>query len=206
VVSSTDTDTYSAIAAALGSLKGPKHGGANVKVMQMIADLKANVPNWQDESAVSAYIEALLTREAFDRAGLVYGMGHPVYTLSDPRAVILKSWAQKLADEKGMQADYELFERIEHLTPGLLAWHRGRETPLCANVDLYSGLVYSMLDIPQSLYTPLFAIARLPGWCAHRVEEIVSGGKIIRPASKNVLKRRTYVPLDKRDGTLGEHE
>ncbi len=203
VVTSTDTDTYSAIAAALGSLKGPKHGGANIKVMEMIADLKASVSDWRDESQVSAYIEALLDRKAFDRSGLVYGMGHPVYTLSDPRAIILKSWARKLAAEKGREADFELFERVERITPALLAVRRKRDIQICANVDLYSGMVYSMLDIPESLYTPLFAIARLPGWCAHRIEELVSGGKIIRPATKNVLKRRQYVPLDKRDSGKG---
>jgi citrate synthase len=205
VVTSTDTDTYSAIAAALGSLKGPKHGGANIKVMQMLADLKANVENWNEDAAVARYLTALLRQEAFDRAGLVYGMGHPVYTLSDPRAIILKAWARKLAEEKGREAEYELVARIERLTPDLLARHRGREAPLCANVDLYSGMVYSMLDIPESLYTPLFAIARLPGWCAHRVEELINGGRIIRPASKNVLRRRDYVPLDARDTTPGEN-
>jgi citrate synthase len=194
VVSSTDTDIYSVIAAAIGSLKGPKHGGANIRVREMVSDLKESV-DWHDRDAVRGYIEDILAKRAFDKRGLVYGMGHAIYTLSDPRAVILKEKARELATSTGRMDEFELYDMIETLTPTVLAETRGRTAPICANVDLYSGMVYDMLGIPPSLYTPIFAISRLAGWCAHMIEEHVSGGKIMRPANKNVMPARSYQPL-----------
>ncbi len=198
VVSSTGTDTYSAIASAVGSLKGPLHGGANIKVRQMIDDFKENVKDITSREEVGAYIEKILRKEAFDKAGLIYGMGHAIYTLSDPRAVILKEKAAELAKAKGREDEFTLYALIEELTPGLFAKVRGVEKAMCANVDLYSGFVYSMLGIPHELYTPIFAISRAAGWCAHRMEEVLAGGKIIRPAYKNVFRQKDYQPLGDR--------
>ena len=199
VVTSSGTDTYSAIAAALGSLKGPKHGGANYKVVQMFEDMKKNVSDTTDEQAVADYLVKLLRREAFDQKGLIYGMGHAIYTLSDPRAVLLKRFARSLAETKGMLDEFELFERVERLTPEVLRSVKGEEKVVCANVDLFSGLVYKMMGIPMELYTPLFAVARMVGWCAHRIEEVCQpANRIIRPAYKAVAPMRAFVPLDQR--------
>lgn len=197
VVASTDTDIYSVMAAAIGSLRGPKHGGANMRVREMVEDLKANA-DWRNRSAVQAYLEAIVERRAFDRRGLVYGMGHAIYTLSDPRAVVLKEKARELAEATGCLHEFNLYEMIETLTPAVLAEKRGRVAPICANVDLYSGLVYDMLRIPPGLYTPIFAISRMAGWCGHLLEERVSGGKIIRPANKNLKHPRAYAALSER--------
>lgn len=198
VVSSTGTDTYSAIAAAVGSLKGPLHGGANAKVLSMMENIKANINNWEDENEISQYLEKIINKEAFDNSGLVYGMGHAVYTLSDPRAVLLKKKALELAKEKGMEKEFNLYNSIEKLTPGVFKKVKNSDKVMCANVDFYSGFVYNMLNIPEELHTPIFAIARIPGWCAHRVEEIVSGCRIIRPAYKNVSEKKDYVKLSER--------
>jgi len=198
VISSTGTDTYSAISAAMGSLKGPLHGGANHHVVAMIEALKHDEPDWHSDAGVTRYLEALVDKRVFDRKGLIYGMGHAVYTLSDPRSGVLKEWARELAEERDCMPDFELVDAIERLAPDVMARKKGRTEPLCANVDLYSGLVYSMLGIPVSLFTPIFAIGRLPGWCAHRIEQLCGDGKIIRPASKNVVGRRAYVPMSDR--------
>jgi len=198
VVTSSDTDTYSAIAAAVGSLKGPKHGGANVKVADMFEDIKAHVKDWNDEEEISAYLEKIIHKEAFDRSGLIYGLGHAVYTLSDPRAVILKEKAEELACEKSRLDEFRLYQTVEKLGPRAFNRVRQLSKPMSANVDFYSGFVYSMLNIPRELYTPIFAISRIAGWSAHRIEEIVSGGKIIRPAYKSVSENANYMPLDKR--------
>ena len=199
VLSSTGTDIYSAIAASVGALKGPKHGGANKKVMEMFECIKANVGDWKDDDEVSAFLEALLRREAGDRSGLIYGMGHAVYTMSDPRAVLLKQFARRVAEEKGMLRELELLESVERLSSGAFQKVTGDSKVMCANVDLYSGLVYQMMDIPPELFTPLFAIARIVGWCAHRVEEVYNpSGRIIRPAYKAICPRRQFVPLSQR--------
>jgi citrate synthase len=197
VATSSGTDTYSAIAAGVGALKGPKHGGANIKVEEMVENIKANVPNWEDEKAVKEYLEKILDKEAFDGAGLIYGMGHAVYTLSDPRAVLLKKKAEELARIKNMENEFHLYDTIEKMTKELFAERKGRKD-ICANVDLYSGLVYKMLGIPKDLYTPIFAIARMPGWCAHSLEELISGGKIIRPAYRTLFQINKYKPLSER--------
>lgn len=197
-VSSTGTDTYSAIAAAVGSLKGPKHGGANQQVMRQFEEIKRNVHDWQDDEEVSAYIKRILRGEVGDGTGLVYGMGHAVYTLSDPRAIILKHSARRLAEQKDMLPELELMEAIERVTPLAFASVTGNEKVMCANVDMYSGLVYRMLNIPQELYTPLFAVARIVGWCAHRMEEVLTGGRIYRPAYKPLIRHRDYIPFDER--------
>lgn len=198
VVSSTGTDTFSAIAAAIGSLKGPLHGGANAMVLEMMDNIKANVKDWEDEDEISAYIEKILKKEAFDGSGLIYGMGHAVYTLSDPRAVLLKQQAIKLAKEKGMDKEFNLYASIEKLCPDIFYRLKGTDKTICANVDFYSGFVYNMLNIPEELHTPIFAIARIAGWCAHRVEELISGGRIIRPAYKSIADEREYVQIDNR--------
>ena len=199
VLSSSGTDFYSAIAAAVGSLKGPRHGGANKKVMEMFGGLEADVKDWADDDAVRDYLARLLRKEAGDRSGLIYGIGHAIYTLSDPRAVVLKRFARKLAESKGMLEEFELFERVERLAPEVLLSVKGEEKVVCANVDFYSGLVYKMMGIPMELYTPLFAVARMVGWCAHRIEEVYQpGNRIIRPAYKAVAPMRTFVPLDQR--------
>mgnify|MGYP003002607647 FL=1 len=198
VVSSSGTDTYSAIAAALGSLKGPKHGGANIKVVSMFDDMKKHVHDWKDEEEVSAYLRKLLHKEAFDKRGLIYGMGHAVYSISDPRARIFKQFVKQLADEKGRQKDYRLYEMVERLAPVIIAEERHIYKGVSANVDFYSGFVYSMLDIPLELYTPIFAMARIVGWSAHRMEELINTDKIIRPAYKNVLEEQAYIALEER--------
>lgn len=199
VLSSSGTDLYSAIAAAVGSLKGPRHGGANKKVMEMFRYIERDVADWKNEQEVSSYLEKLLRRETGDRSGLIYGMGHAIYSLSDPRAVLLKKFARNVAEKKGMLDEFELFETVERLTPELFHRITGQEKAMCANVDFYSGFVYQMMDIPPELYTPLFAIARVVGWCAHRIEEVfASSGRIIRPAYKAVCPQRPYLPLDQR--------
>ena len=199
VVSSTGTDTYSAIAASLGSLKGPKHGGANLKVLQMFADIKKNVHNWDSDEEIRNYLNRILDHQAFDGAGLIYGMGHAVYTLSDPRCVILKEYAKQLSVEKDLQDEYALYEKVEQIGKECMQQKRRLVKPVCANVDFYSGFVYSMLDFPKELFTPIFAVARISGWSAHRLEEIVSGGKIIRPAYKYVGHHRQYISLESRE-------
>ena len=198
VVSSSGTDTYSAIAAALGSLKGPKHGGANIKVMEMMDDLRANVSDTKDEEKIRNYLDQLVDKQAFDKKGLIYGMGHAVYSLSDPRAVVFKSFVESLAKEKGRMDDYHLYTTIERLAPEVIAEKRKIYKGVSANVDFYSGFVYSMLGIPVELYTPIFAMARVVGWSAHRMEELVNADKIIRPAYKSVAEKRIYQPIDKR--------
>ena len=198
VLSSSGTDTYSAIAAAIGSLKGPLHGGANIKVQQMFDCIKENVRDINDEEEIVSYLMKILNKEANDGSGLVYGMGHAIYTKSDPRAVMLKKYAEKLAYDKGYGDDFRLLETIERVTPDLFRTYKGTTKAMCANVDLYSGLVYRMLDIPVELYTPLFAIARTAGWCAHRIEEIQTGKKIIRPAYKSLAKPHEFIPMDER--------
>ncbi len=200
VVSSADTDTYSAMAAAVGSLKGRRHGGANIKVMEMMDDIKANVKDWTSEKEVGNYLTKVARKEAGDRSGLIYGMGHAIYTISDPREVLLKAKAKKLAKEKGeeFQKELALYELIEKLSPAIIQEVHNSDKKICANVDMYSGLVYSMLNIPRELFTPIFAISRIAGWSAHRIEEIVSGGRIYRPAYKNVSKERDYVPIQER--------
>ena len=198
VLSSSGTDIYSAIAAAIGSLKGPRHGGANKKVMEMFAHIEENVKDWKDDDEVRAYLGRILSKEVGDRSGLIYGMGHAIYTLSDPRAVLLKRFARSLAEKKGMLDEFQLFESVERLAPEALS-AAGQRKVVCANVDLYSGLVYKMMGIPQELYTPLFAVARMVGWCAHRIEEVYQpGNRIIRPAYKAVAPLRPFVPLDQR--------
>ncbi|MBR2045244.1 MAG: citrate/2-methylcitrate synthase [Agathobacter sp.] len=198
VVSSSGTDTYSAIAAALGSLKGPKHGGANVKVVKMFDDLKANVSDWTNEAQLKDYLCKLLDREAFDHSGLIYGMGHAVYSLSDPRSEIFKSHVASLAKEKGREDELALYNTVEKLAKEVIFEKRKIYKGVSANIDFYSGFVYSMLDLPTELFTPMFANARIVGWSAHRLEELTSGGKIIRPAYKSVCKHKSYEPLKKR--------
>ena len=198
VLSSSGTDIYSAISAAIGSLKGPRHGGANEKVMEMFSYIERDVKDWKDEDEVAAYLGKIARREAGCGDGLIYGMGHAVYTISDPRAVILKDLARVLAKKKGVNDEFELFELVEKLAPAVLNHIRDPKAITCANVDMYSGLVYKMLDIPKSLYTPLFAIARMAGWCAHRLEEVWGGGKIFRPAYKAIGLDDVYIPLAER--------
>lgn len=197
VVSSSGTDTYSAIAAAVGSLKGPKHGGANAKVMGMINEIKENC-NWKDEGSLKDYLVKIINKEAYDKSGLVYGMGHAVYTLSDPRAELLKEKALEMAKATGSEDEFRMYDAIERMTPVLFNEIKGVDKQLCANVDLYSGFVYSMMNIPEELYTPLFAVSRVSSWCAHRMEEVVTGGKIIRPAYKSVTDKNLYTPIEKR--------
>ena len=198
VVSSSGTDTYSVIAAALGSLKGPKHGGANIKVMQMFKDMKENVHDWEDEEEIAMYLNALLNKEAFDKSGLIYGIGHAIYSVSDPRAKVFKAFVKKLSEEKGLTKEYNLYETVERLAPKVIEKNRKTYKGVSANIDFYSGFVYSMLGLPEELYTPIFAMARIVGWSAHRIEELINADKIIRPAYMNVLERRPYVEIDKR--------
>ena len=198
VVSSSGTDTYSAIAAALCSLKGPKHGGANIKVVEMFADLKEHVKDWKDEDEIRAYLLKLLNKEAFDHAGLIYGMGHAVYSISDPRSKILSRFVRRLSEEKGREDEYHLYTSVEKLAKEVIAKERKIYKGVSANIDFYSGFIYSMLGLPHELYTPLFAIGRIAGWCAHRMEELVNGNRIIRPAYKAVAPTREYVPLKDR--------
>ncbi len=198
VVTSSGTDTYAAISAALGSLKGPRHGGANIKVVQMFDDMKASIDT-TDEAQIKQYLEDLLDKKAFDNAGLIYGMGHAVYSLSDPRAEILRNYAKQLSEEKGMMDDYRLYRTVEKMAPEIIAEKRKMYKGVSANVDFYSGMVYRMLGLPNELYTPIFAVARIAGWSAHRIEEIQNAGKIIRPAYVNVKQQVEYTPIDKRD-------
>ena len=198
VVSSSGTDTYSAVAASLSSLKGPRHGGANLKVMEMFENIEENVTNWEDENELRTYLTKILDREAFDGTGLIYGMGHAVYTLSDPRCVILKEYAKKLSAEKHREKEFARYESVERIAGECIAKKRRLLKPVCANVDFYSGFVYSMLEIPLELYTPIFAIARIVGWSAHRIEELINMDKIIRPAYKSVMQELEYVPLNQR--------
>ncbi len=198
VVTSSETDTYSAIAAAVGALKGPRHGGASIRVADMFEDIKSNVKDWKDDDEVSRYLGKILRKEVFDKKGLIYGIGHAVYTLSDPRAVILREKAEVLAGEKSRVDEYKLYRTVERCAPRLIAEAKRQSRPMAANVDFYSGFVYSMLNIPRELYTPIFAISRVAGWSAHRIEEIVSGGKIIRPAYKSVSERAHYLPINNR--------
>ncbi len=198
VVSSSGTDTYSAISSALGSLKGPKHGGANIQVSKMFEDIKLNVKDWNDEDQIKKYLGDILDKKAFDRSGLIYGMGHAVYTISDPRARVLKSSVRKLAEEKGMEKEFVLYENVEKLAPEIIAEKKKIYKGVSANVDFYSGFVYSMLDLPSELYTPLFAIARIAGWSAHRIEELVNGNKIIRPAYISISDHKEYKKLKDR--------
>ena len=198
VVTSSGTDTYSAVAAALASLKGPKHGGANVKVFEMFEDMKESVKDWTDNDEICSYLEKLLDRQAFDRKGLIYGMGHAVYTISDPRQIILKSAVQKLAHVEGFDREFDLYERVEKLAPEVIGRKRRIYKGVASNVDFYSGLLYSMLDIPCELYTPLFATARIAGWSAHRLEELINMGKIIRPAYMSISTEKEYTNLRER--------
>ena len=198
MVASSASDTYSIIAAALGSLKGPRHGGANIKVVQMFEDMKANVKDWEDEEEVERYLRALLHKEAFDRQGLIYGMGHAVYSISDPRANIFKSFVHKLADEKNMQKEYALYSNVEKLAVKVIAEERKIYKGVSANIDFYSGFVYHMLGLPTELFTPLFAMARIAGWSAHLMEEKINSGKIIRPSYMSISPRREYVSLESR--------
>lgn len=198
VLTSSGTDAYSAYAAAIGSLKGPRHGGANLKVSAMHECIKENVADWSDEGQVADFLTKILNKEAFDKTGLIYGMGHAVYTLSDPRAVILKENARKMAEGTEFEKEYKLLETIERLTPELFKQVKGNDKAMCANVDMYSGFVYRMLGIPQDLFTPMFAVSRMAGWCAHRFEELVTGKRIIRPAYKAVAGEKVYVPIDER--------
>lgn len=198
VVTSSGTDTYSAVAAAIASLKGFRHGGANLKVKHMFEDIKAHITDWNDENAIREYMTKITNKEAFDKTGLIYGIGHAVYTESDPREVILKEYARKLAAEKNRMAEYEFYDRVERISKEVIASERHLFKPLCANVDFYSGFVYDMLRIPEELFTPIFAISRISGWCAHRLEEIINNGKIIRPAYKYVAEHLDYIPLEER--------
>lgn len=198
VVSSTGTDTYSAVAAALCSLKGPRHGGANVKVVEMLEDIKQNVHHWDDDEEICNYLSKILNREAFDKSGLIYGMGHAVYSISDPRAEIFREHVEKLAYQKGLDEEFKFYSKIEKLAPKIISEQRKIYKGVSANIDFYSGFVYRMLNIPLELYTPMFAVARIAGWSAHRIEELVNRGKIIRPAYKGISHRKEYVPMAKR--------
>ena len=198
VVSSSGTDTYSAIAAALGSLKGPKHGGANIMVSGMFQDIKQHIRDWEDEEEIARYLTKILHKEAFDKSGLIYGIGHAVYSISDPRADVFKGFVQSLSEEKGLNKEYTLYSLVEKIATELIAKERKIYKGVSANIDFYSGFVYDMLGLPPELYTPLFAIARIAGWSAHRLEELLNAGKIIRPAYMNVMERREYVSLGER--------
>lgn len=199
VVTSSLTDTYSTIAAAIGSLKGPRHGGANIKVVKMFEEMKREIHDWEDEEEVSCYLKKLLHKEAFDHAGLIYGVGHAIYSKSDPRAVAFKSFVQKLSEEKGLQKEFALYSLVEKLAPEVISAERQMYKGVSINVDFYSGFVYHMLGLPMELYTPIFAIARIVGWSAHRLEELANNGKIIRPAYKPVGEDREYVDLSNRN-------
>jgi len=199
VVTSSGTDTYSAIAAALGSLKGPRHGGANVKVVQMFEDMKKNLSDWADDDAIEDYLSKLLNKKAFDQSGLIYGMGHAVYSISDPRAVMLRSFVENLSAEKGRHQEFSLYQKVETLAPKVIARERKIYKGVSANVDLYSGFAYHMLGLPAELYTPIFAIARIAGWSAHRLEELKCAGKILRPAYRSICTQKPYIPIEKRD-------
>ncbi len=199
VITSTGTDTYSTVAASLASLKGPRHGGANLKVIRMIDDMKKTISDWKDEEAVSRYLNDILDKKIFDKQGLIYGMGHAVYSHSDPREIIFRSFVEKLAEEKGLLDEFNLYALVEKLGPGIIEKRRPIYKGVCCNVDFYSGFVYSMLNLPVELYTPLFACARISGWTAHRIEELSNNGKIIRPAFKSAQPQRDYIPMDQRE-------
>jgi len=198
VVTSSHSDTYSAMAAAVGALKGPLHGAANANVMDMMANIKSNVKDWKDEDELSAYIEKILCKKAHNRSGLVYGIGHAVYTKSDPRAVVLKQKAKELAKAKGRQDELKLYETVARVTPAIFQKVKNSDKVVSANVDFYSGFVYDMLGFPQEIYTPIFAMARTAGWSAHRIDELINGGRLIRPAYKSIAKARKYIPINKR--------
>ncbi len=198
VVASSGTDIYSSIAAAIGSLKGPRHGGANIKVNGMMSEIKSNVKNWSSDNEVSDYLTRILNKDAYDRSGLIYGIGHAVYTKSDPRCEILKKKAGELAKTKGRMEEFSLYESVERLSPEVFRDVKKNSKDLCANVDFYSGFVYEMLGIPKDLFTPLFAASRITGWTAHVIEEVINGGRIIRPAYKSVVDTMEYTPLEKR--------
>ncbi|OON93871.1 MAG: citrate synthase [Candidatus Epulonipiscioides saccharophilum] len=198
LITSASTDTYSVIAAALGSLKGIRHGGASLKVVDMFECIKNEIEDWDNDEDIKAYLRKIVNKEAFDKTGLIYGIGHAVYIISDPRAVILKNYAQKLAIEKGYEAEFKLLIKIEELAPGILSEKKDSFSKVCANIDFYSGFVYNMLGIPKELFLPLFAVSRIVGWSAHRLEEIVNTGKIIRPAYRNVERRHEYTPIEER--------
>ncbi len=199
LVTSTGTDVYSAVAAGIGSLKGPMHGGANAKVLEMMSNIKENVADWDDKELLSNYLEKILRKEAFDKSGLIYGMGHAVYTLSDPRTLLLKEKAMLLAKEKGLEKELKLYMTIEELVPEIFYKVKKNDKVVCANVDFYSGFVYNMLNIPTELHTPIFAVARVAGWCSHIIEELINGGRIIRPAYKNVIGKQDYTWMTDRD-------
>lgn len=198
VLTSAGTDIYSAIGAAVGSLKGFRHGGANHRVRLMMQEIMEQVSDWRDEDEISAYLEKILKGEAGDGSGLIYGMGHAIYTISDPRAVILKTKARGLAQEKGYEEKLSLYERVEKLSPAAFYKVTGNEKVISANVDFYSGLVYEMLGIPEELFTPMFAVSRIAGWCSHRIEELTTGGRIMRPAYRALPVKQQYIPLDER--------
>jgi citrate synthase len=198
VVSSSGTDIYSSLAAAIGSLKGPKHGGANSKVIGMMDELKREVKDWRSDGQIRDYLARIVRKEAFDRTGLIYGMGHAVYTLSDPRCILLREQAEKLACQKGRMEEYELHKRVEKLAPEVFREIKKSDKPMCANIDFYSGFVYDMLDIPMEMNTPIFAVSRVVGWCAHIIEENLNGGRIIRPAYKNIKRAKEYIGLQER--------
>jgi citrate synthase len=198
VVTSTGTDTYSTMAAAIGALKGPRHGGANIKVIKMFEDIKENVTDWEDDEQIKHYLIKILSKDAFDRSGLIYGIGHAVYSISDPRAIILKDYASQLACEKEMEKEFNLYTKVESIAPEVIAKYNTMYKGVSANVDFYSGFVYKMLNIPLEMFTPIFAIARIAGWSAHRMEEIVNAGRIIRPAYKSVAQKRDYIKMNKR--------
>ncbi|MDE6776060.1 MAG: citrate synthase, partial [Ruminococcus sp.] len=199
VLTSSGTDPYSAYSSAICALKGSRHGGANIQVINMLDNFKANIKNWENEGEVADYMRRTIRRETNDKSGLIYGMGHAVYTISDPRAVILKKKAFELAKGKDIEAEFRLLETVERLTPEIFREIKGSEKCMCANVDMYSGLVYRMLGIPDELFTPLFAVARMAGWSAHRMEEVITGNRIIRPAYKAVAKHLEYVKIDSRN-------
>lgn len=198
VLTSSGTDTYAAFAAAIGALKGPKHGGANIKVTEMMRQIMEGVNDYTNEGQVADFLEKIIKKEAGDGSGLIYGMGHAVYTLSDPRATILKEEARKFAQKSGCEDRFKLIDTVERLTPEIFLKVKGSKKPICANVDMYSGLIYEMLQIPEDIYTPLFTTARIAGWSAHRLEELMTGGRIIRPAYKSVSTKRKYIPIDER--------
>lgn len=198
VVSSADTDTYSAVGAAVGSLKGRRHGGANIRVMEMMDNIKENIKDWSNENEITEYLRKIARKEAFDHTGLIYGLGHAVYTINDPRATILRDHAESLAKEKGLHEEFNLYRAVERIAPNVLYEAHGDGKRICANVDFYSGFIYTMLNIPRELFTPMFAVSRIAGWSAHRIEEIVAGGRIYRPAYKNVGEEREYIPIEKR--------
>ena len=204
VVSSAGSDTYSVIAAALSSLKGPKHGGANIKVMQMMDDISAHVPDQNDDAKLRDYLAKIVDKQAFDRAGLIYGMGHAIYSISDPRARVFRKFVEKLATEKHLEEEFELYEKIERMAPEIIAEKRKIYKGVSANVDFYSGFVYNMLGIPTELYTPIFAIARIVGWSAHRIEELINVDKIIRPAYRSIMEERTYTSYESRNAVTSD--